>query len=76
MNVVQLPVSDLRNISNMARKFADDFEDGKYGEHNRALLILEGEGIELFLWGDDVTNVSAIGILDCAKARVISEVID
>ena len=76
MKVVPLPVGNLRDIASMARKFADEFEAGNYGNHVRALLVLEGEGIEMFLWGDDLTNLAAIGILDCAKARVISDMID
>lgn len=76
-NVEAFPGPNLRNIAEMARKFADSVDAGEFGELETALVMIEGaEGIQTFGWGDVVSFRETIGMLEIAKAHLLGVMLD
>ena len=73
-NVTQIPCSNLRDVSAMARKFADDIDAGEYGEVDRVICIAENEtGISIFGWGIGTSAYELMGLFEAAKLRVFAD---
>jgi hypothetical protein len=76
-NIAELPVANLNNIADMARKFADAVEAGEFSQLISATLVLEdGPDVVSFHWGDCPTRFEAIGLLEAAKQLILSDLID
>lgn len=76
LNVVEFPQQcKVSDIAAMARKFADDLEAGAYGEPRNALVMLDGDSLELFNWGEGLTFQESIGALEVAKASIVRRVL-
>lgn len=73
-NVEQLPVRNLTDIAGMARGFAEDAEQGKWGQVDRVVCIVENEsGLVILGWGENTTAYELMGIFEAAKLRVFAE---
>jgi hypothetical protein len=76
LKVVQFPTPSGPEIAAEARKFADAFDRGEYGEATCALLIVDTpDCVWLERLGEVVSNYTAIGILETAKQHVISQIL-
>lgn len=76
-NVTELPVVNLANIADMARKFADAIDDGEFPLLETATLVLnDGGNVVTFHWGDCPTRFEAIGILEIAKLAIGYDALD
>jgi hypothetical protein len=76
-NVEAFPGPNLRDIAEMARRFADSVEAGEFGDVETALVMVEGvEGIQTFGWGGVASFRETIGALEIAKAHLLGIMLD
>lgn len=73
-NVTELPRGNLRDVADMAHRFADRVDAGELGEVNRAVCIVENEnGLVLLGWGEGTTAYELMGLFEAAKLRVFAD---
>lgn len=73
-NVSQLPVANLKDIADMARRFADAIDAGEHGEVDRVVCLVQNEdGISIFGWGENTTAYELMGLFEAGKLRVFAE---
>jgi hypothetical protein len=66
-NVEPLPRWNPRDVSNVARAFADKVEAGDFGIVERCLVTVETDvGLVQLYWGDGISHLEAVGILQLA----------
>lgn len=76
-NIARLPVHNPQIIPDIARTFADRVEEGKFGQVERVIVIVEtDEGLAKLYWGDGITHIEAVGILQMALFSASGEAID
>ena len=69
-NTIPLDIYNFKDIAGCARRFADQLEQGEHGEPKRIVLIVDTPvGIALNLWGDNVSGLELLGLLEAAKFR-------
>ena len=74
-NVTELPVGNLQDIGDMARRFADDVDHGEYGEVLRAVVVVQGDDGSLTIlgWGENTNAYNLMGIFEAAKLNVFAD---
>ena len=73
-NVEQLPIRNLADIAGMARGFADDIDQGRWGTVDRVIFLVENEdGIRILGWGNNTTAYELMGMFESAKLKVFAE---
>lgn len=76
-NIKELPRYNPRLIPSIARTFADKVEAGDFGEATRCVVIVEtDEGLERLYWGEEVTHIEAVGILQMALTDAAHKALD
>ena len=73
-NVELLPVGNLMDVADMARRFADQVTAGEHGEVIRALVLVENaDGIAGFLWGENASSIEKMGMLQTLQMRIFQD---
>ena len=73
-NVTELPVGNLMNLADMARRFADGIEAGEFGHTTRAIVVVETEtGLAMMTWGEGATPYEMMGLFEAAKLNVFAD---
>lgn len=73
-NVEPIPIGNLMDIPDMARRFADQVVAGAHGTPVRVLVLVENEiGIASFLWGENASDREKIGMLEWLKMTIFAE---
>jgi hypothetical protein len=73
-NVSELPVDNLMDIGDMARRFADDIDAGEYGEVVRTVTVIECDrGLVILGWSENTTSYELMGLFEAAKLRVFAD---
>lgn len=67
MTIIAFPAKPKADIAAEARDFADAVDAGEFGQPNAAIVITSGAGLETHYWGEGMSLVDAIGILETAK---------
>lgn len=71
-NIETIPVGNLMDIAGMARRFADDADNGKLGELVSVTLLIETDtGMMRETWGEIPTRFELIGMLEVVKKLMI-----
>lgn len=71
-NVTEIPVGNLMDIADMARRYASDLE---YGEVERTVVItqLADGSLNILGWGENTTAYELMGLFEAAKLRVFAD---
>jgi hypothetical protein len=73
-NVSHLPIRNLADIAGMARGFADDIDQGRWGTVDRVICLVENEdGIRILGWGENTSAYELMGMFEAAKLKVFAE---
>jgi hypothetical protein len=76
-DIIPIGLSNPRLIPDMAREFANMAERGEFGMLISATLVIESaDGVETVFWGETPTRTEIIGLLEVAKAKTLSELLD
>jgi hypothetical protein len=70
-DVVQLPVGNLRDVPGMLRELAAGIEAGRYGEVSEAAVVILGDELEVFGWGELQDCRSSAGLLAAGNLRLV-----
>lgn len=71
---IELKVWNPRLIPDIARTFADKVEAGEFGPVSRCAVVVEtDEGQTTMYWGEDLTQIEAIGLLHVALAQATND---
>ena len=73
--VSALPIGNLMDIADMSRRFADEVNDGEYGEVRRAIVVVQGEdgALTIIGWGDSSSPFELMGICEAAKLQAFAD---
>lgn len=71
LNVVQLPVSDLRDVVDNLRRLADQIEAGTFGEIQTCGVALFSDKTRLFGYGND-SSAPTVALLFHAAAIMMA----
>ena len=74
-NVSELPVGNLQDVAGMARRFADDVDNGEWPGIHRAIVVVQTEdGVLTILgWGENSTAFEMMGICEAAKLQAFAD---
>ena len=73
-NVTQIPVGNLMDPADMARRFADNIDAGKWGQIGRVIVIVEHENSMVIMpWGENTGPYELMGMFEAAKLRVFAD---
>ena len=62
-NVETIPVGNLQDIAGMARRFAEDVDEGKHGDITSVTLLIEtGDGLKRESWGEMPSAYEIMGM--------------
>lgn len=68
--LVELPRATLADVPNVLRNIADCMEQGKYGDVVSAVLIVEGDNLEVF-WAGAADFYRALALFRLAEHHLI-----
>lgn len=69
LNVVDFPLTSLADIPAKLRDLADKIESGEHGEPSAAIVVLAGDELEVFGYGE-ATGTVAHYLLCCAQRKI------
>lgn len=73
-NIETIPVGNLMDIGEMARRFAEDVDTGQIGDVVSVTLLIEtNEGLMRETWGEIPTGYELIGMLETVKLGVLRD---
>jgi len=73
-NVETIPVGNLMDVAEMARRFADDVDAGKLEDVVSVTLLIEtSTGLARETWGEIPTGYELIGMLETVKMAVLAD---
>jgi hypothetical protein len=73
-NIETIPIGNLQDIGDMARRFADQVEANDYGEVTRVMVIVETpDGLSANLWGENANGYEKIGMLASLQMMIFAD---
>lgn len=72
--VAAIPIGNLSDIADMARRFADAVDAGEYGSVLTAFVLIDTpENMFTETWGDELSVYKSIGMLEFAKRAIFDD---
>jgi hypothetical protein len=73
-NISELPVGNLMDVADMARRFAKHIDNGEWDCMVRCVVVVETEaGMTIIPWGESSSPFELMGMFEAAKLRVFAD---